>query len=239
LPPQLAAAIQNALRRGGYEVHPFPAPADQRRTTLLRRRGITLVLDVGANAGQYSQRLRDSGYTGRIVSFEPASASFALLERRARDDPGWEPRRVALGDEDGEAEFNLAANTYSSSLLPMRSRHLDSDPHSGYVGAEAVPTARLESIWKELCAPTDRVWLKLDVQGYELHVLRGAESALEAVDVVQAEMALVPLYEGDVSWHDLVGWLQDHGLRLAGLEPGFEDPETGELLQADGIFVRT
>jgi hypothetical protein len=61
---------------------------------------------------------------------------------------------------------------------------------------------------------------------------------IQAVAAVQAEMALVPLYEGDPSWRSLVDWLEDRGLRLAGLEPGFEDPQTGELLQVDGIFIR-
>lgn len=206
--------------------------------TLLRTRGITLVLDVGANAGQYATRLRDAGYTGRILSFEPQGGPFRQLERCVRNDPGWEARRLALGDEDGRAEIHRAANTFSSSLLPMKDRHIDSDPTSFYVGSEAVATARLESIWEEVHRPEDRVWLKLDVQGYELHVLRGAQSVIKNIDVVQTEMSLVPLYDGDVSWRDLVDWLRDHGLRLAGLEPGFDDQQTGELLQADGIFIR-
>ena len=74
------------------------------------------------------------------------------------------------------------------------------------------------------------------MQGYELHVLRGAEAVLGSIDMVQAEMSFVPLYEGDVSWLTLIDWLGERGFRLAGLEPGFSDG-SGELLQADGIFV--
>jgi FkbM family methyltransferase len=196
------------------------------------------VLDVGANEGQYARRLRGAGYGGRIVSFEPAGEICARLERAAAGDPAWEARHLALGEEDGEAQLNLAGNTWSSSLLPMGERHLRSAPESAYVGTETVPAARLDSIWPTLVAGDDRVWLKLDVQGYELHVLRGAEAVLDGIDAIQAEMSFVPLYEGDVTWLALIDWLGQRGFRLAGLEPGFGDGYTGELLQADGIFIR-
>jgi len=239
----LASLVQNALRRLGYELHAYPPPVavepdDRRRARLLESRGITLLLDVGANAGQFAEKARATGFSGRIVSFEPLSGAYAELSERSAGDPDWEARRTALGDRDGRVEMNVAGNVTSSSLLPMGARHLESAPQSAYVGTETVSTARLERIWNELARPDDRVWLKLDVQGYELHALSGAAPVLDRIDVVQTEMALQHLYEGDASWLELVGWLEERGFRLAGLEAGFEDPETGELLQADGIFVR-
>jgi FkbM family methyltransferase len=241
---RLANMIQKGLRRLGYELHPYPPPprvnyADRRRERLLRSRRITLLLDVGANTGEFGASVRASGYGGRIVSFEPLAEPYAVLAERSSADPGWEVRRVALGDRDGSAEMNVAGNVASSSLLPMGARHLQSAPESAYVGKESVPAARLASIWDEIAAPNDHVWLKLDVQGYELHVLHGAEPVLDRIEVMQAEMALQHLYEGDVTWRELVDWLEERCFRLAGVEPGFEDPQSGELLQADGIFVRS
>jgi FkbM family methyltransferase len=238
-----ASAVQALLRRLGYELHPYPAPIalepdDRRRARLLASRGITLLLDVGANAGQFAEKARATGYHGRIVSFEPLSGPYAELSRISAADGDWEARRTALGEEDGTVEINVAANLTSSSVLPMGDRHLRSAPQSAYVGTETVSTARLDGLWEELARPGDRVWLKLDVQGYELHVLSGAEAVLDRIDVVQAEMALQHLYEGDSSWRELADWLEARGFRLAGLEAGFEDPDSGELLQADGIFVR-
>jgi FkbM family methyltransferase len=238
-----AAAVQKLLRRLGYELHPYPAPIalepdDRRRSRLLASRGTTLLLDVGANAGQFAEKARAAGYRGRIVSFEPLSGAYADLSRASAPDADWEARRVALGDDDGSIEINVAGNLTSSSLLPMGDRHVRSAPQSAYIGTETVPTARLETVWDELARPGDVVWLKLDVQGYELHVLRGAEPVLDRIDVVQAEMALQHLYEGDSSWRELADWLESRGFRLAGLEAGFEDPDSGELLQADGIFIR-
>jgi FkbM family methyltransferase len=235
--------VQQGLRRLGYELHPYtPGPApyeeDMRRAKLLRSEAIDLVLDVGANVGQYAQRLRRAGYEQRIVSFEPLAAAFTELQQAAARDPLWESRRLALGDTDGSAEIHVAANSWSSSLLDLGQRHLASAPDSAYTGTETVPVARLDSVWDELVREGERVFLKLDVQGFEMHVLRGAEGHLERVAGVQAELALTSLYEGDTPWREVIDHLERRGFELAGLEPGFEDPETGRMLQADGILIR-
>jgi len=236
--------IQQGLRRLGYELHPYspgPTPYDEdvRRAKLLASERIGLVLDVGANAGQYAERLRGAGYDGRIVSFEPLSQAFAELERKARVDGAWQARRVALSDEDGTAEIHVSGNSWSSSLLEMGERHLRSAPESAYVGTETIHTARLDSIWPELVETGERVFLKLDVQGFEMRVLLGAAASLDEVRGVQAELALTHLYEGDSPWREVVDHLEERGFELAGLDPGFEDPVSGRMLQFDGVFVRS
>jgi methyltransferase FkbM-like protein len=132
----------------------------------------------------------------------------------------------------------VAGNSWSSSLLDMGERHLESAPESAYVSTELVPTARLDTIWDEVVGDGERPFLKLDVQGFEMHVLRGAAGYLDRVAGVQAELALVHLYEGDSLWREVVDHLDAQGFELAGLEPGFEDPDSGRMLQADGIFLR-
>lgn len=87
---------------------------------MLKAHEVNLVFDIGANAGQFAQSLRELGYRGRIVSFEPQSEAREQLERAASVDPLWEVApKAAIGAEDGEIELNLAANSISSSLLPM------------------------------------------------------------------------------------------------------------------------
>ena len=230
------------LRRLGYELRAStdsPLDAERaRRAKLLRSRGISLVLDVGANVGIYARQLRELGYENRIVSFEPLSEAFAPLEQAAGEDPLWDCRRLALGSDDGDAELNVAGNSASSSLLEMKERQLESAPEARYVGTEKVRVARLDSIWPELAGDGDRVYLKLDVQGLELQVLKGAEASLPRVSCVQAELSFVPLYEGSPDYLELIEYLGLRGFRLAGLEEGHDDRRTGEMLQADGIFVR-
>jgi len=81
--------------------------------------------------------------------------------------------------------------------------------------------------------------LKMDVQGYEEAVLRGAHRSLSMVRGVQLELSLVPLYEGAWSFSDAVEHFQASGFELVSLEPGFYDHSTGRLLQVDGIFMRS
>lgn len=240
--PAWAARLNALLRRLGLEVRRFPQPdaGQLRRAALMRHRAIDLVIDVGANGGQYASSLRQVlGWEGRIVSFEPQTEAFARLQRAAAGDERWQLCRQALGDAAGTATIHVAANSESSSLLPMLPAHRDAAPHASYVGAEPVPVATLDEVLPALLQDAVRVWLKLDVQGYELHVLRGGAAALARhVEVVELEMSLVPLYEGAPTMTGLQRFLESAGFRLAGIEPGFADPRTGELLQVDGLFVR-
>jgi FkbM family methyltransferase len=240
-----ARALRGAsatLGRLGYELHASSesthSAEEARRARLLQSREISLVLDVGANEGQYARQLRGLGYRGRIVSFEPLTEAFAALELAAAQDPLWECRRLALGSDDGSAEINIAGNSASSSLLEMKDRQLESAPEARYVGTERVELARLDSIWTDLVRDGDRVYLKLDVQGLELEVLKGAEGSLPGVSCVQAELSFIPLYEGAPDYLELIEHLRSRGFNLAGLEEGHDDRRTGEMLQADGIFVR-
>src|SRR4051812_33807090 len=92
--------LRMALRRRGFDVHRW-RPPEGRRAALMRSQGIQLVLDVGANRGQYGESLRTSGYKGRIISFEPLDAAYAALEARTAADPLWECRRIGLANVDG------------------------------------------------------------------------------------------------------------------------------------------
>jgi FkbM family methyltransferase len=204
----------------------------------MRRYGVDAVLDVGANDGPFAAGLRDAGYRGRIVSFEPQSAAYARLAERAASDPLWEVRNVAVGATDGEAVLHIAANSSSSSLLEMAAQHLTSAPQSRHVADETVAVTRLDTLTDDLFRPAERGYLKVDVQGGELDVLRGAGSLLERLCAVEAELSLVPLYEGAPLFPDVVDHLESRGFFLLWLEPVFSDPVTGRLLQMDGVFGR-
>ena len=236
----LRRRVRGTLRRFGVDLVRYDAAhnADLRRAQLLRERGIDVVLDVGANDGPFARQLREGGYGGRIVSFEPQSAAFAALERAAAADELWTARRVALGAEDGEATLHIAANSSSSSLLEMAPRHVASAPESRYVGEERVELRTLDSLRGELLADGERVYLKVDVQGAELDVLRGAERTLAQTELVEAELSLVPLYEGAPSFDQVIRHLAEREFDVVALDPVFVDPTDQQLLQVDALFRR-
>jgi FkbM family methyltransferase len=206
----------------------------------LESRQIRIVFDVGANSGQYATDLRKAAYSGRIISFEPLSGPFSLLESNASRDPAWDCRQCALGDVDGTISINVAGNAgASSSVLPMLQRHQDAFPPANYVDVEEVQIRRLDSVAAEFLKPNDSIFLKIDVQGFEKQVLAGGRSMLsERVVGLQLELSFVPLYEGGMLIGEALDLVHSLGFTLTELQPGFRDPRDGRLLQADGIFFR-
>lgn len=231
--------LRRVLNRTGVDVVPYRHTRHPvaRRIHLFSHYGIDLVLDVGANAGQYGRFLRNIGYTGRIASFEPLSSAFAALEHARAGDPLWDAQRVALSNQEGFATLNVAGNSESSSFLPMLPAHLAAFPESRYVNTERVPMTTLARV--VAAVPADaRVFLKVDTQGYERTVLEGAGAAWGRFSGVQLEMSLVPCYDGELLIHEMIAYMSGHGFVLMSLEPGSSDQRTGQLLQIDGLFFR-
>lgn len=232
--------LKTLLRKAGFEVEryrPISSPV-ARRMHLLESNRIDLVFDVGANVGQYAASLRECGYRGRIVSFEPLTSAFSRLEVSAKADPLWEAVNIGLGDRDERATINIAGNSQSSSLLDMLPAHLKSAPVSAYVGKEEITVSRLDSVFSKYHRPGDRTFLKLDAQGYERKILEGASLSMTDILGIQLEMSIEPLYNNEMPYLEMLGYLAGMGFTLASVEPGFGDPVSGRMLQMDGIFFR-
>ena len=236
---RIRAAIKGVLRRtlrsAGYEIGPSTSDFSDVQRDLIAR--CDLVVDVGANAGQYAERVRALGFTGPVLSFEPGAEAFSVLSSRSARVEGWTARRLALSDEVGTATLQVSRNSVSSSLLTIRSEHVSAAPASVTIAEESVAVSTVDIELEG--AAGDRLWLKLDVQGAELAVLRGATETLGRTLVVQSELSLSPLYEEQTDLLELITMLRDSGFQLYHLQPGFTDPVTGQLLQMDGLFLRS
>ena len=198
-----------------------------------------LVFDIGANRGQFAKNLRSVGFSDRIISFEPLASAHSILCARARNDCLWYVHpRLALGDRDGEITINVSGNSVSSSVLPMLHAHSSAAEGSSYVASECTPLSRLDSVSTQYLNPSTRAFIKIDVQGYEWEVLDGAAETLKAAYGVMVEMSLVPLYDGQRLWLDLMNRMQEEGFLLWAIQKGFVDPHSGRSLQVDAIFLR-
>ena len=236
----LRPLAKKLLRAGGIVASRYDPNRDPEamRSRLLERERIDLVFDVGANCGQYAQHLRHGGYRRRIVSFEPLSSAFALLERAACQDEAWEVEHCALGDADGSATINIAGNSWSSSILDMLPRHLEAAPESAYVGQETVRLARMDSLFDRFAGPMDRVFVKIDTQGFTAQVIRGMEAHIGRVHGFEIELSTVPLYEGEPLLHEVLAMLHARGFALFYAEPAVVDAATGQQLQMNGLLLR-
>jgi FkbM family methyltransferase len=232
--------VRRGLRAMGYDLHRFlpTLSPDAQIAQLLRSFGIDLVFDVGANSGQYGQLLRSLGYAGRILSFEPLSAAHRQLQAVTEGDSLWTAApRTAVGEVEGEITINVAGNSASSSIRAMLESHRAAAPHSAYVGTETVPIARLDRLTAAVPAGASTL-LKIDTQGYEAEVMAGGPATLAAASAVQVELSLLPLYQGQASLEEMLASMAGHGLTLWAIWPGFADPATGRILQAEAVFAR-
>jgi FkbM family methyltransferase len=226
-------AVRRLLQRLGIEVVRYNPQARQQ---LFARKGIDLVFDVGANAGQYAEKLRAGGYRGRIVSFEPLAAPFEALERRARDDPAWTCVQLAVGDSSEETTMNVYGKE-SSSLLQLNDL-VAQNLRLQQGGTEAVTVTRFDEIVDHFARPDDSMFVKLDVQGFELPILRGAEHGLARVQGMEVELSLAPLYHRQALVGEVIDYLEKRGFQMIWLERILVEPRTRELLQIDGLFMR-
>jgi FkbM family methyltransferase len=203
-----------------------------------RRFSVDLVFDVGANTGQFARDIREGGFKGRIVSFEPLSDAHRKLIAAAAGDPLWfVHERSALGDREGSVALNISGNSVSSSILEMAATHAAAAPGSAYVGQEETSLATLDAVAPRYLSGSRHPFLKIDTQGFEWQVLTGARETLPVIQGVLCELSLVVLYEGQHLWRDIVDCLEDAGFSLWGLQPGFMDQD-GRNLQSDALFFR-
>ncbi|MGH9360482.1 MAG: FkbM family methyltransferase, partial [Thermoanaerobaculia bacterium] len=240
----LKRIVKRALRALGYDLTRYP-PGDSLGAHLLAvfsRLGIDCVLDVGAHRGEYGGFLRRIGYRGWIVSFEPVAESFRALAERARRDASWRALRLALGSEDRAARINVARHSDMASFLPP-SRDLPDWPGSPLVeprGVETVEMRRLDGVLDGCLdgIPRPRIYLKLDTQGWDLEVVRGAAGCLGRVLALQSEVALRPIYRGMSGCRETIAELNLEGFEVSGLFPVARDTDL-TLIEMDCVMVRT
>jgi FkbM family methyltransferase len=213
---------------------------DTELAAVLSRCGVNVVLDVGANEGQFGATLRERSYAGRIHSFEPVAEAVAALQRAARNDAAWQVHACALGADNGTLTMNVARDTKLSSVqeytdagvqrLHQQAREI--------VDRRDVPLRRLDAVLDELLVGGEQVLLKLDTQGYNRAVYEGMGDAFSRIACIQTEASLVPLYGGAMPFDEELALLAAQGFHLASFQPVVYDRDLGIIHEADCIFVR-
>jgi FkbM family methyltransferase len=233
------STIKKLFNRIGYDIQHLPTESIVRKNLeLLKNHEIDVIFDVGANTGQFAMKMRKLGYKGRIVSFEPLPDAFAQLAKNASADPLWETVNIAVGNKNGDFPLHISRNSYSSSILDILPRHVESAPDSVYIDQVIVPVRRIDDIIVQYYHQGDKLLIKIDTQGFEQHVVEGCSHSLDKIKGFQMELSLFPLYKGETLMQEMVDILRNYGYRLLLLEPGHQDYTTGEILQVEGVFYR-
>jgi FkbM family methyltransferase len=233
--------VRSTLNTLGWDFHRFVA--DDSVATLVpwlsTRLGINCVFDVGARFGEYRDYLRQYGFAGRIVSFEPVAANFEILARSGVRDKRWRAYQCALGSARGSATINVTRSTNFSSLHAPTQFNNVLYPDSAVDRVEACLVRTLDDVFDEAVQGIDdpRVFLKMDTQGWDLEVLRGARACLPRIVALQSEMSVMPLYEGAPTYPYALAELTAAGFAPSALfrvnwDPGYR------LVEFDAVMVK-
>jgi FkbM family methyltransferase len=197
---------------------------------------LATVIDVGANRGQFSLAVRHFHARARIIAFEPLAQAAAVYRRVFAGDGYAELHQSAVGTSAGKATMQRSGREDSSSLLPISELMPQHFPGTGAIGVEEVPIAPLTKFVTAADLQGTNL-LKIDVQGYELEVLRSAQPLLAHIDRVYVEASFVPFYDGQPLAAEVIDYLHAHDFVLEGfMNPSFH-AQTGMPIQADLLFA--
>lgn len=234
----LTVQLKSFFRHIGITIDRYPTGDLRRSIMLFKHFGINTIYDIGANKGQFAKKIRQLGYQGKIISFEPLSDVYKELVKNSEKDNKWFCRQCAIGDIDGHREINISKNSVSSSFQDMLAVHTKETPDSIYIKTELVPVYKFDTIFNDYHETDDISLLKIDTQGFEMEVLKGCTETLTNHIALQLELSLSKTYENESYFTDIIEYLFSYDFKLFNIEAGYYNKKSGQLYQFDGVFFR-
>lgn len=234
--------ILSVINHFGYDVVKGRSPyvlEQQNYNILLKSYAIDIILDIGANVGQYAESIITNGYEGEVISFEPMPKEHKILQQKSSIYKNWNVYLpVALGEKEEEIKFNISKNSVSSSMLKLTDYVMSTSPDTQYISEITVPMISLDSIFDELTQSFRRPFLKLDVQGAEQQVLLGAKNSIGKISGLHVEFSLRSLYDGQANMSELYMNIISLGFNPVYFMPHGTFDTAGRMLQVDVLFFR-
>ncbi len=239
----LKRLTKSALRGMGLSISRFPSPdrISYQIKELLAEREINLVLDVGAFRGTYCRMLREeAGYKGTIISFEPCAGSFRILSDMMAKDPSWIGFPFGLSDSDSEAVLHTFGERGDyNSILDLKEeagRQYRVDVHNA--SSETIQLRKLDTVWSEITKNirSPRVFMKIDTQGHDTAVIKGAINHLSDIYGFQSELPAIEIYTGMASMPAALELYKTFGYVPLGFYPVIK--AHGVVAEFDVVFTR-
>jgi FkbM family methyltransferase len=218
--------IKSIIRSFGYDI-----VKHIELSKLLELHKIDIVFDIGANDGRYAKEVRESGWSGQIVSFEPQPLVFERLTQNMAADGNWRGMQMGLGSR----EATLKMNSYQMDVMSSFLDKIEGDINSKKID---VIVKRPDSIFEIITQGRRRPFVKVDTQGYELEIIEGFGGVMDQIVGWQIELSIKPLYDGQPSMEKVIAVMRSKGFSLWRLLPGLSDPINLRSYEMDGIFFR-
>ena len=258
----LKKLIKNVLFKNGYHLmrkfyYDFDGNESIRKILKLAKRSPSdlTIIDVGANIGQSVDRFREISDTAKIISFEPNPEAFALLKLKKSHDKNLECYNFGIGSIDGILKFNLQPDSGSSSFKKL---NVNSNAFKSSNTKEAkknhntttlkkkidfnteinIEVKSLNSVFKNNI-PEQIDILKIDTQGYEEEVLRGASNILQNTLIIETEIIFANHYVNQATFKGIEEILSSYGFYLWDIPyiGKFPDEAVNRVNFIDALFV--
>lgn len=201
---------------------------------------INTIFDVGANKGQYGQLLRKIGYKGDIYSFEPIKSIYEELLQVSSDDNKWHTYNYALGDICETKTFNIMEASDFSSF--STANKYGADQFGALIKLKTTENIEISTLDTFLDSDaielSDRnIYLKMDTQGYDLKVFKGASNHIQDIIGIQSELSMQAIYEEMPNFIETLSEFDKSGFSISGLYPVSRDNTNLKLIEIDCVLV--
>ena len=199
---------------------------------------IDVVLDVGASWGGYAKTLRRFGYKKKIISFEPVNETHSKLLKNSLNDAEWQVhKKIIISNKNiKKLSINVSKDYDNSSVLDLSKLHAENHQNSQYTHKEEVESDSLDNLINYYSLGEKNLMLKIDVQGSEMDVLKSAINNLSKFKLIQIELSLQTLYEGQTLYKEILNFMNDHNYDIWNIFPGYKKKTVGQLFQFDAVF---
>jgi len=208
---------------------------------LLEQHSITCVIDIGANTGQFGSLLRELGFKGQIISFEPCAKARSQLLQKATKESNWKVMPFALGNTTAKKKINIFLDDTFSSIRNINK--VGNENFGNFLNIkkqEIIKIHKLDNIIQSLFQKSvpKRLMLKTDTQGYDLEVLKGSYNILKKIHIVSTEAAAETIYNRSPTYPKIFAFLKSSGFKPSGFYPSAHRKDSFSMIEFEALFTR-
>ncbi len=208
---------------------------------LFEAKEVDCVFDVGAFNGHFGRFLRDKAhFRGTILSFEPQPAPYQVLKEWSDRDDGWHAFQIALGANPGDFQMNMMDKLWFSSFMdPSAATPRNLAGRNRIVSTFTATVETIARLYDDLATRHGfaRPFLKMDTQGFDVNVMRGAGGKIGQFVGMQSELGFIPIYNGMPDWHEALAEYERAGFAISAFFPVSTD-EALRAVELDVVMVR-
>ena len=204
---------------------------------------IKKVIDIGANIGQFGTQIYSLGYKYEIHSFEPLKKEYTFLKKHTKRKKNWDCYNLGIGEKKEIKKIFISRNSVSSSFMKVNNKHLSAAPESEQSSYQIIDVITLEEAFNKKIKVKlkEPVFLKIDVQGYEINILESFPFYKYNIPLLLVEVSFTNLYDGQGEFNQLINLLYKHNYSIVEiiLNNKFRAKnKLNSLLQSDFLLCR-